>query len=71
MVVRLPEQQGSLVMCQEPNEARLDFMRGKRLRDDSPLFKKHCEIILLRYQEMYTLQKVKLNSSKTPWVPNI
>jgi len=48
MAVRLPEQQGSPVMCQEPNEARLDFMRGKRLRDDSPLFKKHCDIILLR-----------------------
>lgn len=27
MAARLPEQQGSLVMCQEPNEARLDFMR--------------------------------------------
>lgn len=29
MAARLPEQQGSLVMCQEPDEARSDCMREK------------------------------------------
>lgn len=32
MVARLPKQQGSLVMCQEPDEAKLHCMREKRSR---------------------------------------
>lgn len=46
MAARLPEQQGSLVMCQEPDEARLDCMREKGNRYSavkrlfpSPLYK--------------------------------
>lgn len=50
MAARLPEQRGSLVMCQEPDEARLDGMREKgnrysAVRDEFPLlFIKHCEV---------------------------
>lgn len=29
MAARLPKQQGRLVMCQEPDEAKLHCMRGK------------------------------------------
>lgn len=32
MAARLPKQQGSLVMCQEPDEARLDCTREKANR---------------------------------------